>query len=215
MPLAPSILLDFPGFGASPLPLTAWGTAEYADAAAEWLSRNASGKRIVWIGHSFGGRVGIQLAARHPHLLSGMALIAAAGLPRQRSIAQRIGLAARRTLFKTARRVLPEGPRLEQLRRRMGSADYRNAGAMRHIFIKVVGEDLTPEARLVQCPALLIYGRNDTETPPEMGERFHRLIAGSELAILEGYGHLDVLNEGRHQVALRLRRFLEQQPLTQ
>lgn len=208
-PLAPSTLIDFPGFGASAVPPTHWGTAEYADAVQQWMLLRFTGQSVIWIGHSFGCRVGIQLAARHPQALRAMALIAGAGLQRRRSLAQRIRLAARRSFFKAARGILREGPALDRLRRRMGSADYRNAGAMRPILTRVVAEDLSAVASTISCPTLLLYGRNDTETPPEIGERLHTLITGSQLTILEGYGHLDILNEGRHQVALRLRRFLE------
>src|SRR5262249_44633507 len=35
--MAASLVIDFPGFGAAPLPPDAWGTADYADAVAEWL----------------------------------------------------------------------------------------------------------------------------------------------------------------------------------
>ena len=58
--------IDFPGFGDSPKPATAWSTAEYADFMARWLGEKGTGKPVVWTGHSFGCRVGIQLAARHP-----------------------------------------------------------------------------------------------------------------------------------------------------
>jgi pimeloyl-ACP methyl ester carboxylesterase len=207
-PFGHSSLIDFPGFGKSPLPPGAWGTAEYADLAAEWL-KGLAHERVVWIGHSFGGRIGLQLAARHPDLLAGMVLIAAAGLQRQRSLAEKLRFTLRRTAFKTARRFTPEGPRLDALRKRFGSSDYQSAGALRPVFVRVVGEDLTEVARAVRCPTLLIYGAADTETPPEMGQRLHRLIAGSELTILDGFNHLSVLSEGRHQVALRIRKFLE------
>jgi pimeloyl-ACP methyl ester carboxylesterase len=210
-PFASSTLIDFPGFGKSALPPTSWGTAEYADATAHWLQSRPPAQ-IVWIGHSFGGRVGIQLAARHPNLLVGMVLIAAAGLPRQRTLFQQIRFSLRKTFFKTARRFLSEGPQLERLRQRMGSTDYRSAGALRPIFNRVVSEDLTNVARQVQCPTLLIYGDEDTETPPEMGQRFKMLIPGAELTVLDSFGHLNILNEGRHQVALRIRKFLQSLP---
>src|SRR5438067_860182 len=58
--IAPSTLIDFPGFGASAPPPEVWGTAEYADATAEWLSTLAPA-RLIWVGHSFGSRVGIQI----------------------------------------------------------------------------------------------------------------------------------------------------------
>src|SRR5579862_818189 len=60
-----SRLVDLPGFGASPPPPGPWGTEDYADAMAGWLASLPLRKR-VWVGHSFGCRVGLQLAARHP-----------------------------------------------------------------------------------------------------------------------------------------------------
>jgi pimeloyl-ACP methyl ester carboxylesterase len=207
-PFAPSYLIDFPGFGKSPIPPKNWGTAEYADAVAEWM-RALTPDRYIWIGHSFGGRVGLQLAARHPTLLTGMVLIASAGLPRTRTPVERARVALRRTFFKTAKRVLKEGPQLDRIRSRMGSADYRAAGALRPILSRVVSEDLSQVAAAVRCPTLLLYGSEDTDTPPEIGERLHRLIAGSEFSLLEGLGHLDILTRGQHQVALRIRKFIE------
>lgn len=205
---ASSYLVDFPGFGASPLPPSDWGTADYADAIAEWM-KTLPERRYVWVGHSFGGRIGVQLASRNPELLSGMVLIASAGLPRQRTLIQRARIAVRKRVFKTAKRLLQEGPRLERLRSRMGSADYRAAGPLRPVLNRVVSENLSDVAAAVRCPTLLLYGALDTETPPEIGQRFHRLIPGSELKLLDGFGHLDILYEGRHQVALRIRQFIE------
>jgi pimeloyl-ACP methyl ester carboxylesterase len=84
-PSAESALIDFPGFGASPLPPEVWGTAEYADAVAEWLATLPPGRRL-WVAHSFGCRVGLQLAARHPGAVDGLFLIAAAGLRPRRAL---------------------------------------------------------------------------------------------------------------------------------
>src|SRR5947208_2632130 len=153
---ARSILIDFPGFGASPLPPGPWGTADYADAMAEWLGALPPARRI-WIGHSFGCRVGLQLAARHPEILAGLVLIAAAGLPPQRTPRARARLTARRWAFRLARQFTQEGPARERLRQRFGSADYRAAGALRPVLVKAVGEDLTASARAVGGPAVLVY----------------------------------------------------------
>jgi pimeloyl-ACP methyl ester carboxylesterase len=207
-PFASSSLVDFPGFGKSSNPPESWGTAEYADFIAEWMEGLPASRRI-WIGHSFGGRVGIQLAARHPKLVSGMVLIAAAGLPRRRTLTEGLRFQLRKTAFKTARRFVRDGPQLDALRQRFGSSDYRSARAMRPILTRVVSEDLSEQAKAVQCPTLLVYGTSDTETPPEMGERYKTLIPNSELALLTGFDHLSVLSEGRHQLVLRIRRFLE------
>jgi pimeloyl-ACP methyl ester carboxylesterase len=204
----PSVLLDLPGFGASPLPPAAWGTADYADAIAEWLAGSPPARRI-WVGHSFGGKVGLQLAARHPQLLAGLFLIAAAGLPPQRPLPVRLRLTARRWAFRLARSVTPEGPARERLRARFGSADYREAGPLRPILVKTVGEDVTEAARAVRCPAALLYGDHDRETPPDIGRRLENLMPQAQFYLLRGFDHWNVLTEGRHQVAQRLAEFME------
>jgi len=206
--VAPSVLLDFPGFGESPLPPEPWGTADYADAAAEWLAGLGATRRI-WIGHSFGTRVGLQLAARHPDAVQGLFLIAAAGLPPQRSLAAQIRITARRCAFRIARSLTPEGPGRDRLRERFGSADYRQAGQMRPILVKAVSENLTDVARAVRCPTVLVYGENDRETPPDIGERLQGLIPKAQLHVLRGFDHWNVLTDGQHQLTHRLSDFLE------
>jgi pimeloyl-ACP methyl ester carboxylesterase len=206
--IASSVLVDFPGFGESPLPPGAWATENYADATAEWLATLPAGRR-VWIGHSFGSRVGLQLAARHPETVQGLFLIAAAGLPPQRSPAARIRFAARRWAFRIARSLTPEGPARDRLRDRFGSADYRQAGAMRPILVKAVSENLSEAARAVRCPVVLVYGEHDRETPPDIGERLQHLIPDAQLHVLRGFDHWNVLTEGQHQVTHRLSEFLK------
>ena len=71
-----ALALDLPGFGATPAPDTGWSTSEYA----EWVARvprrrgRLRGDRPVLVGHSFGGRVAVQLAATSPELVRGIVL---------------------------------------------------------------------------------------------------------------------------------------------
>lgn len=203
-----STIIDFPGFGASPMPPAAWGTENYADAVAEWLKTDPRRGRF-WVGHSFGGRVGIRLAARHPELFDGLVLIASAGLPRRRGLLENARFFLRRNLFRLARRFVSEGPALDRLRARLGSSDYRSAGPLRPILTKVVSEDLSADAAKITCPVLLLYGDKDTETPVEIGERFRAIIPHSQLVVLEGLDHLSILGDGRHQSARHILRFVK------
>jgi pimeloyl-ACP methyl ester carboxylesterase len=206
---ARSILIDFPGFGASPAPPDAWGTADYADAVAEWLGGLPPMRRI-WIAHSFGCRVGVQLAARHPEVLTGLCLVAAAGLPPQRTPWEGAQLIARRWAFRLARQFTAEGAARDRLRQRFGSADYRAAGPLRPILVKTVNEDLTDAAQAVRIPAVLLYGDQDRETPPEMGKRFHDLMPQSRLYVLRGFDHWSLLTDGRHLIIQRLSELMEE-----
>ena len=207
--LGTHVLFDFPGFGQSPRPKDAWTTATYADLVARYLEAHPHDGPTVWLGHSFGGRVGIQLASRHPAFVDRLVLIAAAGLQRKRSLAAQARVTSRIYTFKALKHLAPViGMDIEKLRGRFGSADYKNAGAMREILSNVVREDLSSVAGTITCPTRLIYGENDTETPPEIGERLANLIANAELSVLAGHDHYSLLAEGRHQVAKRIRDFL-------
>jgi pimeloyl-ACP methyl ester carboxylesterase len=207
-PRADSRLVDLLGFGASPLPPGPWGTEDYADAMAEWLTGLPPCKRI-WVGHSFGCRVGVQLAARHPQAMSALVLIAAAGLPPHRSLATRLRQWPRRLAFRALRAMTPEGPARDRLRERFGSSDYRNAGAMRPVLVKAVNENLSEPARRIRVPVVLIHGDGDTESPPEIAQRFQALIPGSRLHLLRGFDHLSIISNGRHQVTHLIGELLE------
>lgn len=202
------ILVDLPGFGKSPPPPAHWGITDYADCLARFLETIPG--RKLWIGHSFGCRVGLRLAARHPQAVRGLFLIAAPGLKRKLPLKKRIYSAVSVRTFKLLKKCIPLGlvdP--EWLYRRFGSADYRNAGPLRPVFVRTVNEDLSETARQVRVPVHFIYGEKDTETPPELGVRFQALIPGSSLSVLPGLDHYTVLGEGRHRVAALLAAFAE------
>ena len=208
--LATSYLPDFPGFGATPPPEEAWGTREYADHVAGWLRTLPAGPRI-WVGHSFGCRLGIQLAAHYPYLFDQMVLVAAAGLKRKRTMFEKISYNTKVYTFKTLKTFVPEGPKRDALRAKFGSSDYRTAGVLRQSFVKIVNEDLKEEATRVSCPTLIIVGSKDTETPPEISERLNKKIPNSKLHILDGFDHYTILNAGRHQVASLIKEFMDPQ----
>jgi pimeloyl-ACP methyl ester carboxylesterase len=205
---ADSLLVDFPGFGASPPPPGAWGTEDYADAMAQWLA-GLPARRRVWVGHSFGCRVGLQLAARHPEAVAALFLIAAAGLPPRRSLWARTRRLPRRLGFRLLRAMIPEGPARDHLRERYGSSDYRLAGAMRPVLVKAVNEDLSDVARRIRMPVVLVHGAGDSESPPEIAARLHALIPGSRLHLLRGFDHWSILGDGRHQATHLLGEMLE------
>lgn len=201
-------IIDFPGFGDSPPPPENWSTAEYADAIAAFI-KSRTDKKIIWVGHSFGCRVGIQLAARHPELIAGMFLIAAAGLPRKRPLHQKIYFKGRIKLYKILKKLIPFGLPEKWLLKTFASPDYLKSGPLRKILVRVVNENLSEQARTVKCPVTLLYGARDTETPPEIGQRLSRLIPGAEIVVLDGFDHYTILSEARHQVAHRLNAFIK------
>jgi pimeloyl-ACP methyl ester carboxylesterase len=50
--------------------------------------------------------------------------------------------------------------------------------------------DLTDAARTLRLPTLVVCGRRDQVTPPELSRELSALVAGSRLVIVEGAGHM-------------------------
>ncbi len=204
------VAIDFPGFGQSAAPESIWGTADYADAMADFLREVCGDAPVLWVGHSFGCRVGLRMAAQHPALIKGLCLIAGAGIPRQLPLHKSLYFKGRIAVFKGLKKLIPLGLSEDWLRSKFGSADYRNADpVMRSILVKTVNEDLRGIAPKIACPVTLIYGENDTETPPQIGEKFHAALQNSKLVVLKGQDHYTVLGAGRHQVLRHVKEFIE------
>lgn len=200
-------LFDQPGFGKTPIASPEADTRDYADRLAKMLA--GSGPHI-FVGHSFGVRVSIQMAAHHPELVSAIVGIAGAGLQRKRSLLFKLKARAIKTWGQTTRaldRLLGTSLR-SGFEAKFGSEGYRTAGPLRTTFVKVVTEDLSPQAAQTNCPTCLIYGANDTETPPEFGRRYAALMPSAEFHELPGFDHWDIMNRGAYQCEAIIKQFL-------
>jgi pimeloyl-ACP methyl ester carboxylesterase len=177
---------DLPGFGASPAPHQAIGADVYADVIAGLL--DVFERPPVLVGHSFGGRVAVCLAAKHPDKVGSLVLT---GAPLIRlSIARRPALAYR--IGRWLHRVGVIGDeRMERMRRNRGSADYRaSTGVMRDILVKVVNESYEGQLRRISAPVHLLWGAEDAEVPVSVAEASVALLSNATLEILPGVGHM-------------------------
>jgi pimeloyl-ACP methyl ester carboxylesterase len=191
------LALDLPGFGGSSPPPTPWGTPEYA-AFVEKVVTSLGITRATYVGHSFGGRIAIWLAAHVPETVQALVLVDAAGIKPPATLRRR----TRQIFYKVAKTVLrlpilgAQGPALqERLAMRFGSADYRAmTGVMRASMVKTVNLDLAACLKTVSAPTLLLWGEKDTETPIADGRKMERLISGSRLIAVAGAGHFSYLD---------------------
>lgn len=205
-----ALAVHLPGFGRTPPPPEVWGSVEYAEHLAGALAGLPGGGPYVVVAHSFGGRVAVRLAARHPELvealvLTGVPLVRATPPPRPR-------LALRVAKRLHAAHLLPASV-VERLRRRGGSADYNAAeGVMRGVLVRVVGEDYSGDlARLAgTVPVSLVWGELD-DAAPLAGARLAAAALGVEVEVVPGAGHL---LEGALAEAVRRRLLAELAALT-
>ncbi len=190
-PALDAIAIDLPGFGGTPVPGEAWGSRRYAEALQPLLEDMQT--RVVVLGHSFGGRVGVHLAAMAPDRVAGLVLT---GAPLFRASDAKARSPLRFRLVKRlARAGLVSEERLEEQRRRYGSADYNAAsGVMRDIFVTLVAEDYSDAISRLKCPVELVWGDNDTEVPLVVAHKIQAAVpGGAHLVICEGAGHMTPL----------------------
>jgi pimeloyl-ACP methyl ester carboxylesterase len=181
-----ALALDLPGFGATPPPDTGWGAAEYAAAVEPVLDELRA--PVVVLGHSFGGRVAVHLAARRPDHVAALVLT---GVP----LIRRQGTGKPALSFRVARALNGRGivsdERMDALREKHGSPDYRAArGVMRDVFVRVVNESYEEQLRALRCPVELVWADDDTEAPITQAEQAAAIVPSATLTRLHGAGHL-------------------------
>ncbi|MDI3257447.1 MAG: alpha/beta hydrolase [Kyrpidia sp.] len=186
---------DLPGFGDSPAPGKTWGVRDYTACVLEFMDRLGIAKAHV-IGHSFGGRIGIVLASSRPDRVEKMVLVDAAGIRPRRSWKYYVRVYTFKTLRAAYQRVPGKNreERLSKLYARFGSKDYREAGPMRSIMVRVINEDLRPLLPRISVPTLLIWGDRDRDTPLWMGRIMEQEIPDAGLVVLSGAGHFSYLD---------------------
>ncbi len=192
-------LVDFYGFGETSHPAHPLTLKDYAQSIKD-IIRHYNMEDVVLVGHSFGGRVAIMLAAECPRI-SGLVLVDSAGIKPRRKPSYYIKVYSYKILKALGIRKL-----------KAGSEDYRKLNpAMRGTFINVVNQDLTREADMITSPTLIVWGEKDMETPLYMARKLEAHIVNCRLNILEGAGHYSYLDNFNQFIGL-LREFLDGLP---
>jgi pimeloyl-ACP methyl ester carboxylesterase len=207
-------IIDLPGFGKSPPPPEDWDTEQYADRIYQYLAEQGI-ESADMLGHSFGGRVSIRLAHKYPQKVRSITLINSGGLQRQRTSQQLLRsqwVRNMRNAFKISPMYRDE--LLTWHSQKYGSRDYLNAGALKGTLVKTVSEDLSEIAKQIPLPVLLLWGEADTETPIEMGHRYHSLFPNSELITVPNRDHFMFQAEGSHLCSYYVEKFLTKLPIS-
>lgn len=184
---------DMPGFGKTSEPSGEWTVDDYTDFVIKFIEKLKL-RKVILLGHSFGGRIIIKAANRKglPFEITEIILVDSAGIKPVKTAEQRL----KENISKAGKKLLSFSPALlEKVRSAAGSADYRAASPhMRRILVNVVNEDLTPLLSGIKQPVLLIWGSLDTATPLSDAKKMESLIPEAGLAEIAGAGHYSFLD---------------------
>lgn len=182
------IIIDLPGFGKSDPPDTNWGIKSYSDIVL-YMIKKLDLKNLYYFGHSFGGGIGIYLAANNPTIFNNLIL---SGSAFQRSnIRSETAISFRKKPLQN----IPfysiwEAP-AKKLAYRIffRNSELYKFPQLESNFRKIITEDLTEYAGKVKTKTLILWGDQDTYTPVEQAYTLHKLIPNSKLKIFEKYRH--------------------------
>jgi pimeloyl-ACP methyl ester carboxylesterase len=204
-------MLDLPGFGDAPPPPPGWGSIQYANLVQQYMLKHCSDK-VILACHSFGGRIGVRLAAKRPAQVKSLVMMGTPGLPLSFFSRRRIRILWIRRLRAFLRLVQPHTKTklIDWHTSRYGSKDYQNVKAeLRSVLISVVTEDLTESAGRITCPALLLWGTDDAETPVWLAHRYKQLMGDkATLVLLPHKDHYLFQGTGAHLCGFEIREWL-------
>ncbi|MCH5197718.1 MAG: alpha/beta hydrolase [Oscillospiraceae bacterium] len=179
---------DMPGNGVTSEPPGAWFVDDYVQFVIHFIEHFGI-KKVILLGHSFGGRVIIKMANRKalPFEIEKIILVDSAGIRPEKSNEQKM----KESVSKFGKKLLSKTPALlDKMQSMVGSADYKAASPlMRQVLVNTVNEDLTPLLPGISQETLLIWGTLDTATPISDAVKMEELIPNAGLARMEGCGH--------------------------
>lgn len=185
-----TLILDLPGFGKSEEPKETWSLEDYAD-MVHCLVNKLKIKNPILIGHSFGGKIAIVYASKYK--VEKLILLASPYKASTKKVSLKV------KLLKKAAKVPILKNIANQIKKNMGSTDYRNATLrMRDILVKHIHTDVRENCKNIKCPTLLIWGTNDQAVTLDNAYELEKLIQDS--AVIEypnktHYAYLEDLNK--------------------
>jgi pimeloyl-ACP methyl ester carboxylesterase len=148
--------------------------------------------RAVLCGNSLGGQVALDFCLHHPERVEKLVLTGSAGLFERDLSGGKLGRLSRKMVREQACEIFHDPVHVtdelvESIYTMLIDRKYRRfllrvAKATRD---RHMGEDLAN----VHVPTMIIWGRNDTITPPFVGQQFREHIRHAELSIIDECGH--------------------------
>ena len=183
--------IDLPGFGKSEL-RESFNTTDYSEIVLEFIKHFKIDSPTL-LGHSFGGKVIIDLVTNRKYNPNKIILIDSAGINKKKSIYKKYKVYKFKLLKNLIKKFYNEKRAnylLDDLRRKYGSRDYNNSNVvLRNTLVKVVNDNYIDKLSLIKCPTILLWGEYDTETPISDGMIMNKYIKDSTLITIKNANH--------------------------
>jgi pimeloyl-ACP methyl ester carboxylesterase len=202
------IRMDLPGFGLTgPAPDADYSMTRYTGFMLDLLDLLKLDE-VVMGGNSLGGGIAWQTALAHPTRVRQLILVDATGYPLQpQSMPIGFRLAQISWLAPVTQKILPRQMIEASVRNVYGQPDKVSPALIDRYFELTLREGnrasltqrfqyrssdaaLAGQIPQLNLPTLILWGGEDRLIPPEHGQRFHQDIAGSQLKVFEGLGHV-------------------------
>lgn len=200
------IFLDFHGFGKTGEPCSPFSVSDYVQQVKILLDK-FSIDEVVFVAHSFGGRVAIKYLFNYQddYKKSLLCLVDSAGILPRRGLKYWFKVSR----YKRIKKKSNENENFKDKLEKFGSIDYKKLSPiMKRTFLLVVNEDLSKFAKFLKCKTLIIWGDKDRETKPYMAKKLNRLIRNSRLVFLKDAGHFSFI-EKKEEFIIILDTFLK------
>jgi pimeloyl-ACP methyl ester carboxylesterase len=182
-----AVFLKIPGLS-SPLN-EVWDLDNYVSWLKDELKEKQKGKKVILLGHSFGGQIAIKFTAQNPDLVKNLILLDSAGI-RDMSLKAVI----KRTVFLIAAKVGKILFKSEVLRNILykfaGESDYKNAPPLlRRTMSNILDAEILDDLSKINVKTKIVWGNKDTVTPVKTAHQMNNLIKNSDLSFIKDARH--------------------------
>lgn len=188
--------IELPCFGGVDCPQTVWGIeqyAEYVHLKLQEIQKESGDRKLILLGHSFGGQVATYVAEKHPDSFDELVLIAAA-IIRPRRVIKRAILGTCSKVVKMLLKTQKHNTKMAEIKKKLYnvifSPDYiETSGIKREIFRKIIREDMRYALPKISKKTLIFWGKHDTYTPLRHGKLIAKKMPNAELVIFKNGRH--------------------------
>lgn len=188
-------IIDYPGFGNSPIPNQDLTIYDYANIVRDFLEEFQIINPII-IAHSFGGRIATLLTGYYKEKIDKIIMIDAASIKPKKTIKAFL----KEKIYKILKKLIKLIPKLKQeyyhqkLIKVFASTDYQNLpNSMHKTFKNIVNENLYYYLKNIESEVLLLWGKLDYDTPLKDGYKMNNQIKNSALIIFPKGNHFSYL----------------------